>query len=359
MIPVARLLLEDSTAVTLTELPPDRLYSGKWVPEEEAFVEALTEEFLAGTLSIPEGTSLRVFLGVMLGCKPKRVSKKYERKTYHGKALYARNRAAWANLKDSEERQAKLKALEKKFRESRAALNAHTNTANGTYGNSNVMTVSSSSGSGSSNSNQAADTLISLGVTDATSPSASTSTSGLSLAQTNSVAKHMLHSLLQRSSASQASPAAATSSLSLSLSNTAAAAAAAASPELLQTMLLMQGNPATSVFPFGSSSSSADSSAASATLLRQHLLNQQLLVEAELNMARKQQQQRQQQEQWLLQEVFKRKLLMAAATATTTTTTTTSTSRSSSASYEEPAAKRFRGQSREQQQQQQQLHFSV
>ena len=51
-------------------------YGGKWTVEEEEYFHALREEFRAGTLDIPNGTTLRYFLAKKLGCKPKRITKK-------------------------------------------------------------------------------------------------------------------------------------------------------------------------------------------------------------------------------------------------------------------------------------------
>ena len=51
-------------------------YGGKWTIEEEEYFHALREEFRAGTLDIPNGTTLRYFLAKQLGCKPKRITKK-------------------------------------------------------------------------------------------------------------------------------------------------------------------------------------------------------------------------------------------------------------------------------------------
>jgi hypothetical protein len=56
------------------------LYTGKWTDQEEAYVQALIHEFRSGILpNLEEGTSLRLFLAEKLDCKPKRISKKYER----------------------------------------------------------------------------------------------------------------------------------------------------------------------------------------------------------------------------------------------------------------------------------------
>lgn len=68
---IANLFGEKATAIMKVE-EPVHAYAGKWTIEEEEYVGALTEEFLSGTLNIPEGTSLRTFLAKMLGCKVRR-----------------------------------------------------------------------------------------------------------------------------------------------------------------------------------------------------------------------------------------------------------------------------------------------
>jgi hypothetical protein len=55
---------------------PAACYGGKWTLEEEQYFHALRDNFRAGTLNIPNGTTLRCFLAEKLGCKPKRITKK-------------------------------------------------------------------------------------------------------------------------------------------------------------------------------------------------------------------------------------------------------------------------------------------
>ena len=104
-----------------TKKTEQKLHSGKWTPEEEAYVEGLMEEFRAGTLDLQEGTTLRSFLAQKLNCKPKRISKKYEGKNYDGKQLY------WNSEEDIppqelRARRAKLQRLEFKFKECLKAI---------------------------------------------------------------------------------------------------------------------------------------------------------------------------------------------------------------------------------------------
>lgn len=76
------------------------------------------EGFKLGTLDIPDGTSLRFFIAAKLGCKPKRVSKKYERSGYNGKQVYRKD----SNAKDVEAYRQRLTDCETKFKESRALV---------------------------------------------------------------------------------------------------------------------------------------------------------------------------------------------------------------------------------------------
>lgn len=93
-------------------------YSGQWTKEEQDYVTCLMEGFKLGTLDIPDGTSLRFFIAAKLGCKPKRVSKKYERSGYNGKQVYRKD----SNAKDVEAYRQRLTDCEQKFKESRALV---------------------------------------------------------------------------------------------------------------------------------------------------------------------------------------------------------------------------------------------
>lgn len=104
------------------QAPPQQteFYSGQWTKEEQDYVSCLVDGFKNGSLDIPDGTSLRFFIAAKLGCKPKRVSKKYERSGYNGKQVYRRD----TNLptKDLEDYRERLTNCEKKFKESRALV---------------------------------------------------------------------------------------------------------------------------------------------------------------------------------------------------------------------------------------------
>lgn len=95
-------------------------YSGQWTKEEQEYVACLQEGFKRGTLDIPDGTSLRFFIAAKLGCKPKRVSKKYERSGYNGKQVYRRDTNVSAA--DLEAYRQRLKDSEMAFKESRALV---------------------------------------------------------------------------------------------------------------------------------------------------------------------------------------------------------------------------------------------
>lgn len=95
-------------------------YAGQWTKEEQEYVACLREGFKSGTLDIPDGTSLRFFIAAKLGCKPKRVSKKYERSGYNGKQVYRRDTNVSAS--DLEAYRQRLKDSEKAFKDSRALV---------------------------------------------------------------------------------------------------------------------------------------------------------------------------------------------------------------------------------------------
>ena len=97
------------------------LYKGKWTREEEEYLVYLCKDFKDGALDIKEGSSLRAFLAEMLGCNPKRVSKKMECTNYYGRGVFMDQKAS-IDPKELEERREKLEGLRKKFLESREEL---------------------------------------------------------------------------------------------------------------------------------------------------------------------------------------------------------------------------------------------
>lgn len=76
--------VEDVGALTMDE---ERLKahmatrSGKWTTQEEQYAEVLVDYFRNGWLAdCFDGTTLRVYLTIKLGCSPMRVSKKFSGK---------------------------------------------------------------------------------------------------------------------------------------------------------------------------------------------------------------------------------------------------------------------------------------
>ena len=92
----------------------DALRRGIWTSEEESYASLLIEEFKAGYLPIQNGVTLRSFLSKILQCKPKRVSKKFERSKYNGKRAFERKQEKLPTG-EADRREAKLKELELKF----------------------------------------------------------------------------------------------------------------------------------------------------------------------------------------------------------------------------------------------------
>jgi hypothetical protein len=60
---------------------------GKWTPEEEDYAAILIEHFDSGLLSLPEGTTLRVYLAEQLNCDPMRITKKFTGQDCLGKRV--------------------------------------------------------------------------------------------------------------------------------------------------------------------------------------------------------------------------------------------------------------------------------
>ncbi|CAB9527978.1 expressed unknown protein [Seminavis robusta] len=103
-------------AVQEEQLP---IYAGKWTQEEEQYAQFLMEEFRAGNIpGLENGASMRNYLAKMLICRPKRVTKKYERTGYNGKLTYQGNLIK-LSPQQAQERHQKLAVLRAKFLESR------------------------------------------------------------------------------------------------------------------------------------------------------------------------------------------------------------------------------------------------
>ena len=83
-----------------------------------ALLIGLVEEFQNGRLNIANGTSLRQFLARMLHCRPKRISKKFERNDYtQGKKFYEKSREE-ITKQELHSRQRHLSNLEREYKKS-------------------------------------------------------------------------------------------------------------------------------------------------------------------------------------------------------------------------------------------------
>ena len=104
------------SAVTLFT-PKTDYYMGEWTDEEAEYVNALINHFRTGTLEdATEGTTLRGYIAKKIGCKVKRVSKRYECTDYNGRQPYK-------SCSRSDDKAAQhLEALRLAFLESRKEL---------------------------------------------------------------------------------------------------------------------------------------------------------------------------------------------------------------------------------------------
>ena len=64
------------------------LRRGKWTVEEEAYVARVIQDFNAGFLNAPAGTTLRTFLSEKLKCDPMRITKKFTGDACIGKRVF-------------------------------------------------------------------------------------------------------------------------------------------------------------------------------------------------------------------------------------------------------------------------------
>ena len=95
------------------------VYAGKWTQEEEEYAQFLMEEFRAGNIpNLENGASMRTYLAKMLICRPKRVTKKYERSGYNGKLTYQANLVK-LSPQEAKDRHQQLVVLRAKFITSR------------------------------------------------------------------------------------------------------------------------------------------------------------------------------------------------------------------------------------------------
>jgi hypothetical protein len=96
-----------------------RLRSGKWIKEEEAYADALIDQFESGVApNCPNGATLRSYLSRMLHCAPMRISKKYAGKGI-GKMVFASRIGGLSSSKNADgelrRRAAQVKEKEDKF----------------------------------------------------------------------------------------------------------------------------------------------------------------------------------------------------------------------------------------------------
>ncbi|CAB9507195.1 RING [Seminavis robusta] len=96
------------------------IYAGKWTNEEADYVDCLIKNFEKGNLELPEGATLRKYLAKMIGCRVKRISKRYESSGYNGRQKYSRNHDV--DPVDSARMTKELKHLRVTFLESRKTI---------------------------------------------------------------------------------------------------------------------------------------------------------------------------------------------------------------------------------------------
>lgn len=68
-------------------LDRSKLRKGKWTVEEEEYTTRIIHHFSTGTLTLPEGTTLRSYLAEKLCCDPMRITKKFAGANYLGKRI--------------------------------------------------------------------------------------------------------------------------------------------------------------------------------------------------------------------------------------------------------------------------------
>lgn len=97
-------------------------YSGKWTNEEKAYVDLLMKDFKEGVLPLPEGKTLRSFIAEEIGCKPKRISKKFANTNYNGKLPFTKAASGTATPKEVQKKKERREELKRRFQESRLKL---------------------------------------------------------------------------------------------------------------------------------------------------------------------------------------------------------------------------------------------
>lgn len=106
-----------SLHLSMSDNEKEPLHTGKWSEEEMAYAEGLIDEFKAGNLALPDGTSLRQFLAKMLNCSPKRISKRYEGNNYSkGRKFYVKSNEKMDPM-EAQSRRRRLNDLERQYKQ--------------------------------------------------------------------------------------------------------------------------------------------------------------------------------------------------------------------------------------------------
>lgn len=77
-----------STKIRSTVPRQKGLRRGKWTAEEETYVARVIQDFNAGFLDAPAGTTLRTYLSEKLKCDPMRITKKFTGEACIGKRVF-------------------------------------------------------------------------------------------------------------------------------------------------------------------------------------------------------------------------------------------------------------------------------
>ncbi|OQR92706.1 hypothetical protein ACHHYP_03341 [Achlya hypogyna] len=93
---------------------PQPKRAGRWTKEEEDYATGLIREFDRGTLPLPDGMLLRVFLAATLQCDPMRISKKFAGVLPKAKQAFMRDPTRLTAEELTESRRA-LAVLERRF----------------------------------------------------------------------------------------------------------------------------------------------------------------------------------------------------------------------------------------------------
>eukprot|EP00615_Pteridomonas_danica_P010372 CAMPEP_0114341088 /NCGR_PEP_ID=MMETSP0101-20121206/8812_1 /TAXON_ID=38822 ORGANISM="Pteridomonas danica, Strain PT" /NCGR_SAMPLE_ID=MMETSP0101 /ASSEMBLY_ACC=CAM_ASM_000211 /LENGTH=642 /DNA_ID=CAMNT_0001474571 /DNA_START=107 /DNA_END=2035 /DNA_ORIENTATION=- len=97
---------------------------GKWSQEEEDYVLALINHFEKGLLSVPEGTTLRMYLAQKINCDPMRITKKFAGQNCLGKKAFIPRLREPFTQSEIEQFEEKLSRAENRFNKRLARLNS-------------------------------------------------------------------------------------------------------------------------------------------------------------------------------------------------------------------------------------------